>query len=343
MKSRYLGMLGAAVLMLTGTQVQAAGELHLYNWGNYTNPVLIEKFEKEYDIKVTIDSYDSNETLLAKIKSGATGYDLVVPSDYMVAIMISEDLLAKTDPHSMENYGNVDPNWTSPYWDPNREYSVPYQWGSTSFGVNTAVYDGDIDTLAILYDPPEVLKGRINMLLDSNEVINSGLRYLGLPRCNENKEDLKKLNDLLLEAKKNWRTMAYETIEKITSGDVDVTQNWNGASMRARAVVPTIKYAYPREGYTGWMDNVAALKDAPNLENAKLFMNFVMTPEHAAMISDFAKYANGIVGSEEFMDPEFANAPEIKLPADAPAPEFVPPCNETVVKLYDKIWTNLQK
>ncbi len=343
MKTKLLGMLGAVGMMFAGAQAQAAGELHIYNWGNYTNPVLIEKFEAAYDVKVTIDDYDSNETMLAKVKSGATGYDIVVPGDYMIAIMISEGLLAKTDAYKMDNFKNVDPNWTNVYWDPKREFSVPYQWGSTSFGVNTAVYDGDIDTLAILFDPPEVLKGRINMLLDVNDVINAGLRYLDLPRCNKNKDDLKKLNAMLLNSKQYWRTMSYETIEKITSGDVDATQNWNGASMRARGQIATIKYAYPREGYTGWMDNVAALKDAPNLENAKLFMNFIMDVENAALISDFAKYANGIMGSEKYLDPEFANAPEIKLPAGAPAPEFVPPCDETVVKLYDKIWTNLQK
>ena len=330
-------------LAFTAGQAFAAGELHIYNWGNYTSPELVEKFEKAHDVKVTLDGYDSNETMLAKIKAGAAGYDIVVPGDYMVQIMIGEGLLAETNPSAMPNYKNVEARWKDVYWDSGRKYSVPWQWGTTSFGVNTAVYDGDIDTLAILFDPPEVLKGRINMLNDTNDVINAGLRYLGHPRCNKDKAQLKELSQLLLNAKQHWRTMDYSTIEKLTSGDVDVSQNWNGASMRARKQIPTLKYAYPREGFTGWMDNVAVLKDAPNMANAKLFQDFIMDPENAALISNFARYANGVVGSDKFMDPEMTAAPEIIMPADAPAPEFVPPCDKEVVDLYNKIWTNLKK
>lgn len=343
MKSKYLGLATAIGAMFAAAPALAEGELHIYNWGNYTSPELIEKFEQQYDVEVTIDDYDSNETMLAKVQGGGTGYDIVVPGDYMVTIMLEQDLLAEVRPDQMENFEHVEERWKDVPWDPGRHYTVPWQWGTTAFTVNTAVYDGDINTLAILFEPPEVLQGRINMLLDMNDVINAGLRYLGLPRCNKNPDDLRKLNDLLQAAKPHWRTMAYGTIEKLTSGDVDVSQNWNGASMRSRLQVPTLEYAYPVEGFTGWMDNVAVLKDAPNIENAKLFMNFIMEPENAALISNFARYANGIEGSEEFMDPEMVEAPEIIMPEDAPDPDFVPACDEEVVQLYDRIWTNLQK
>ena len=332
-----------AALTWGAGQAMAAGELHIYNWGNYTNPELVEKFEKAHDIKITLDGYDSNETMLAKVQPGNSGYDIVVPGDYMIAIMIKEGLLLETNPNEMANFANVDPLWVDVYWDQGRKYSVPYQWGTTSFTVNTATYDGDIDTLSILFDPPEVLRGRINMLNDMNDVINAGLRYLGHPRCNKDKDQLRELSELLQGAKPHWRTMAYGTIEKLTSGDVDVSQNWNGASMRARIQVPSLKYAYPVEGFTGWMDNVAVLADAPNPENAKLFLDFIMAPDNAALISDFARYANGIKGSDAFMDPEMLAAPEIIMPAGAPAPDFVPPCDEEVVALYNKIWTNLKK
>ena len=323
--------------------IPAGGELHIYNWGNYTNPELLKRFEEKYNVKVTLDGYDSNETMLAKVEAGGHGYDIVVPGDYMVAIMIEKGMLEETRPDQMENFKNVDAQWKDVYWDPGRHYSVPWQWGTTAFTVNTAKYDGDINTLAILFSPPEVLCGRINMLLDVNDVINAGLRYLGYPRCNSDPNQLRELNDMLVKAKECWRTMSYDTIALTTAGDVDVTQQWNGAAMRARVDVPTLQYAYPKEGFTGWMDNVVVLKGAANVENAKLFQNFIMDPENAALISDFAKYANGIAGSEAFLDPEFANAPEIRIPDGAPAPEFVPPCGPDVAALYDKIWTNLQK
>jgi len=330
----------------TTTQEAAApegGELHIYNWGNYTNPELIKKFQETYKVKVTLDDYDSNETMLAKIKGGATGYDIVVPSDYMVAVMIKEGLLEETKPNQMENFKNVDPRWVDIYWDKGRNYTVPWQWGTTAFTVNTDVYKGDINTYKLIFDPPAELQGRINMLDDMNEVINAGLRYLNLPRCNKNPEDLKKLTDLLMGAKKYWRTFDYATIEKLTSKDVDLSQQWNGASLRVRLQMPSMKYAYPKEGLTGWMDNVAVLKGAPNMENAKKFQNFVMDPQNAALISNFARYANGIAGSEKYMDKDMAEAPEIVMPADAPAPEFLPPCDEDTVKLYNAIWTELKK
>jgi len=342
MKNILLSIITATSLVLAGS-ASAAGELHIYNWGNYTNPEMIKKFEAANDIKVTIDGYDSNETMLAKVEQGGSGYDVVVPGDYMIAIMLKKDLLEKVMPNQMSNFKNMDPKWVDVYWDKGRNYSIPYQWGTTSFQVDTTVYKGDINTLKLIYDPPKELQGRINVLNDMNDVINAGLRYLGYPRCNSDKAQLKELNSLLLSAKKHWRTMDYSTIEKLTSKDVDLSQNWNGAAMRARLQRPELEYAYPKEGFTGWMDNVAVLKGAPNLENAKLFMNFMMDPENAAMTSNFARYANGVMGSEKYMEAAMKSAPEIIIPASAPAPEFVPPCDQDVVALYTKIWTNLKK
>ncbi|MFZ5791452.1 MAG: extracellular solute-binding protein [Pseudomonadota bacterium] len=344
MKLRWLGAALAALLLAGGT-ARADGELHIFNWGDYTNPKLIEKFEKTYNVKVTLDDYDSNETMLAKVRAGGTGYDIVVPSDYTVKIMIEEGMLAKTEPNKMPNFKNVNPKFVDIYWDPGRNYTVPWQWGTTSFAVDTAKYKGDINTYALMFDPPPELQGRINVLDDMNSLFNAGLRYLGLPRCNGNPADLKKLRDLLVNAKKSWRTFDYDTIGKMTAGDVDLTQTWNGAARRIRLQRPTVAYAFPKEGIEGWMDNVAVLKDAPNIENAKLFQNFIMDPENAALISDFAKYSNAILGSETYMaqmDPEFADSPEFKIPAGL-EPEFVPPCPKEVTDKYNKLWTELKK
>jgi spermidine/putrescine transport system substrate-binding protein len=344
MKRFVIGLMAATALVAVAAGPAAAdGKLNIYNWGNYTNPELIKKFEETYTVEVTLDDYDSNEIMLAKVREGNTGYDIVVPGDYMILVMIEQDLLAKVEPNKMENFKNLDPKWVDVWWDNGREYSVPWQWGTTSFTVDTEVYKGDINTLALMFDPPAELQGRINMLNDMNDVINAGLRYLGYSRCNGNQDQLREVTELLLKAKPHWRTMDYATIEKLTSRDVDLSQNWNGAAMRARAERPSLKYAYPKEGFTGWMDNVAVLKDAPNMENAKLFVNFIMAPENAALISNFARYANGVLGSDKFMDPEMLSAPEIVMPADAPTPDFVKPCPQEVVELYNKVWTRLKQ
>ena len=197
--------------MLSATSAMAGGELHIFNWGNYTNPKLIEKFQKETGIKVTLDNYDSNETMLAKVRAGGTGYDIVVPSDYTVKIMIEEGMLAETHPNQMPNFKNVKPQFVNIYWDPGRNYTVPWQFGTTAFGVNTAKYKGDIDTYAILFDPPDELKGRINMLDDEMSVIHAAERYLGVPRCGGDPANLKKVNELLKKAKPYWRTISYDT------------------------------------------------------------------------------------------------------------------------------------
>ena len=343
MTLKLLNAVAASALALSAVGANAEGKLNIYNWGNYTNPDMIKKFEEQYDIEVTLDGYDSNETMLAKVKEGNTGYDVVVPGDYMIAIMIKEGLLAEINASEMENFKNINADWVDVYWDPGRKYSVPYQWGTTSFTVDSAVYGGDINTLALIFDTPDELKGRINMLNDMNDVINAGLRYLGHPRCNSDPEQMKELLALLIKAKADWRTMDYSVIEKLTSKDVDLSQSWNGAAMRARADRPTLTYAYPKEGFTGWMDNVAVLADAPNMENAKLFVNFMMDPENAAMTSNFARYANGINGSEAFMDAEMLDAPEIVMPDGAPVPDFVQPCDQDVVDLYNKVWTRLKQ
>jgi spermidine/putrescine transport system substrate-binding protein len=343
MRPTTIASLAILAVGLSGPAL-AAGKLNIYNWGNYTNPELIEKFQQAHDVEVTLDSYDSNEDMLAKVQAGATGYDIVVPGDYMVAIMLQEDLLEKVEPNKMENFEHVEPRWADVYWDPGRQYTVPWQWGTTGFTVDTTVYQGDdIDTLALMFDPPPELQGRINMLNDMTDVLNAGLRYLGYPRCNGNTEQLRELTEMLVNAKQYWRTMDYATIEKLTSGDVDLSQTWNGAALRARLQRPALKYAYPKEGFPGWMDNVAVLKGAPNIENAKLFMNFIMDPENAALISNFARYDNGIAGSEAFMDKEIIGAPEIIMPADAPEPEFVPACSQEVTELYNRIWTRLKE
>lgn len=338
---RLVAPSAALWVLATGTAV-AAGELNIYNWGNYTNPELITKFETEHDVKVTLSDYDSNDTMLAKVKAGGHGYDIVVPSDYMVKIMIDEGLLLETKPNAMENYKHVREEFRDIYFDEGRNYSVPWQWGTTGVTVNTKTYSGDVDTWAIVFDPPEELKGKINVVPEMNDVINAALFYKGFPYCNSNKEQLKEVNDMLVAAKEHWLSMEYGNVERYAKEDIHAGVNWNGASMRSRLENDAIRYGYPKEGQGTWADNVVVLADAKNVDNAKLFQNFIMDPENAALISDFAKYNNGIEGSLTYLPDDFANAPEIVPPSHYET-VFVPPCPQEVNELYTKMWTNLLK
>ncbi len=335
-------LLAGAGLALSASTVLADGELHIYNWGDYTNPDLITKFEKTYNVKVTLDNYDSNDAMLAKVKAGGSGYDIVVPSSFIIPQMIKEGLLAKTEPNKMDNFKNMRPEFVGVYWDEGRQYTVPWQWGTTSVAVNTDVYKGDVNTWAILFNAPAELKGKINVEPEMTDVLNAASYYLGIPICSGSKADLKKLNDLLVNAKKDWRMMDYDTIGKMTSKDAAATLTWNGAALRIRGQLPAVKYGYPKEGFQSWMDNVAVLTTAKNMDNAKLFQNFIMDPQNAALISAFAHYDNGIKGTEPYLPKEMAGAPELTLPAGTTA-DFVKACPHDVAVMQAKIWNNLLK
>ena len=336
--------LTTTALIAVAGAVSAEGELNLYNWGNYTSPEMIEKFEKENDIKVTVTDYDSNDTALAKIKAGGHGFDIVVPSGTYVPIFVGEGLLMESKPNEMENFKHMDPQWVDVAFDPGRNYTVPWQWGTVGVTVNTSMYSGDINTAAIIFDTPDELKGKVNVVPEMNDVMGMAIHYVGGETCTGDKDVLKKVRDVLVEAKKDWLSMDYGNIEKYAKGDLGAGVNWNGASMRARDQNPDIAFGYPQTGYPVWMDNAAILADAKNVDNAKLFLNFIMDPENAAMLSTFAKYANGITGSDEFMSDAMKSAPEIVVPEALKSAAYIAEtCPPEVSKIYTQIWTELQK
>ena len=341
---RILVAAAASSVVLLPFAAQAEGVLNIFNWGEYTNPDLIKKFEETYDVKVTITDYDSNDTALAKVRQGGTDFDIVVPSSTFMQIWIDKGLLLETRPDQMENFKNVDPRWVDVAFDPGRHYSVPWQWGTTGVLVDTSVYSGDPNTSAIFLDPPEQLVGKINVYPEMGDVIDLAVHYFGGESCTADMEVLRKVRDKLVEAKPKWVAMDYASIEKYVQSDYAAGISWSGASLRVRLEADRFVHGYPKEGYPIWMDNVAVLKDAPNAENAKLFQNFIMDPENAAMISAYARYANGIVGSAPYMPADMQDAPEINVPAEfLDMGSFTPACPPEVTELYTKIWTDVLK
>ncbi len=344
MKIKTLFAAIAAAGMACASAAQASGDLNIYNWGNYTNPELVKKFEAQYDVKITVTDYDSNSTALAKVKAGGHGFDIVVPSANYIQIFVKEGLALESRPDQMENFKNVAPEWRNPAWDPGRHYSVPWQWGTVGIVVDTDVYKGDINTSSVVFDPPKELVGKINLPPEMGDVIGLALMYVGSEACTSDKAALKKARDVLVAAKPKWLSMDYGLVEKMPRGDFAAAAYWNGAAFRARLAKGSIQFGYPREGFPMWMDSALVLKDAKNVENAKLFLNFVMDPENAAMISSFARYANGITGSDKFMPADMKTANEIVIPDKYKAVgKFLPACSKEVNDIYTAIWTELTK
>ncbi len=344
MNWKLTAALTGLALFATVGAAQAEGELNIYNWGNYTSPELIKKFEDTYKVKVTITDYDSNDTAIAKIRAGGHGFDIVVPSANFVPIYVGEGLLEETKPNSMENFKNIDPRWVDVQFDKGRSYTVPWQWGTTGIQVNSKLYGGDINTSAIFLDPPAELVGKINVVPEMNDIIMMTTRYFGGEPCTNDKTVLKKVRDKLVEAKPKWVSMDYAAPEAYAKGDVGAGVNWNGYASRARLINADFKFGFPKEGFPIFMDNVAVIKGAKNLENAKLFQNFIMDPQNAALISNFARYRDGMMGSEQYYDAALKASPEINISEETlKLGTFLETCAPETQELYAKIWTEVAK
>jgi spermidine/putrescine transport system substrate-binding protein len=341
MHKNIISTLAGAALLAGAVTAQGAGDLYFYNWTDYTPDDLLAKFEADTGIKVTMDTYDSNETLLAKLKSGATGYDLAVPSSNFVSIMVSEGLLEKVDVKAMSNYKNVEKRWQGPAWDPDQMYSSPYQFGTTSFAIRT---DGDgtsCESLKHFFEPEGDACGNLSVFKTPEEVASMAALYLGQPYCDDRPESLKAMQKLLQGQNKCAKVYSSEgMIDRMASKTVTVTNAWNGDAMRARSEGVPIQYCYPKEGVVGWFDSLVIPKGAKNPENAKIFMNWLMDGENMAMVSNFARYSNAIPSSAEFLDPDLASAPEATVP-DGIEVRVSETCGPKFVKAIDKIWTKL--
>jgi spermidine/putrescine transport system substrate-binding protein len=326
---------------------RAEGELFIYGRSNTIPPELLQKFEQETGIKITFDEYESAATPIARLRAGAAGYDVVVAADALVKIMVDEGLEEEIDARAMPNFKNVVPPHDSPPFDPERRYSVPYLWGTTGFSYDSArVPDGELDdSWRSFFEPMSVWQGEIAVLNDEIAVYNAAAYYLGVDKCTENTEDGQKILAVLRRQKPYVATyQSSGTIERMVAGKVIVHMQGNADAHRTRLQRPSVVYVYPREGVDFWSDNLVVPKGAPNVDNAKTFLNWMMAPENVAMSSNFAGYMNAIEGSGEFLDKALADDPAINMPAEY-ASRLVPgvDCSAAARELRDQVWTRLRK
>ncbi|WP_448955812.1 extracellular solute-binding protein [Labrys neptuniae] len=340
--------LASALLATLVTSTAQAAEdkvLYFYNWTDYYPVELLAKFEKETGIKVTLDNYDSNETLLAKLQSGGANYDVIVPSDYVVPGLIKGDLIQKIDTSKMANYQFVKDRFKNPSFDPTNEYTAPYLWGTTGIAYDSAQVPGGKleDSWKVYFDPPKELEGKIAALDTASDEILAASIYLGIPQCTESNEDAAKILALLQAQKPRLKLYSSDTtVDRMASGEVAMHHLWNGATARAHAQRPSIRFIYPKEGTPSFRDNFAVPKAAPHPENARIFINWMMKPENAAAVSNQIAYANSIK-SDQFIDAKWMSTEAINMPADYVSRLVeTKDCGPAARALQDKIWTRLK-
>jgi spermidine/putrescine-binding protein len=274
------------------------GDLNFYNWSEYMDPELITAFETEYGVDIVEDFYESNEAMLAQLQAGAV-YDLIVPSDYMVGIMIDEGLLHEINDTAVPNLTNLADRFKDLPYDPGPEYSAAYQYGTTGLGVNTEIVGEDFTpSWALLFDPELTANypGGVSVLNDPREAMGAALKYLGHSLNDTDLDNLAAARDLIVAAKDGIATFDSDQYdEALVNGEVAVSHGYSGNMIIAigEAENPDqFQYILPQEGATLWIDNMAVPTTAESPCTAFTFINYLLDAENGAALTNWNYYGS---------------------------------------------------
>jgi putrescine transport system substrate-binding protein len=327
----------ASLLAAFATPALGQGKVNVYNWSDYIADQSLEDFQKQSGIKVNYTTYDSNKILDAKLKTGHSGYDVVVPtaSPFFVR-QLAAHLYQPLDKARLKNLGNLDPEIMAALakYDPGNAHAIPWMWGTTGIGYNVAeigkrMADAPVDSLRMVFDPAVVsrFKDCGVMLLDSaTDVLPAALRYLGLDPDSKDPADLAKAADVIKAVRPFVRKFhSSEYINALAGGDICLAFGYSGDIFQARDRAAKAKdkrdiaYAIPREGSLLWIDVAAIPKDAPDPAEALAFLDFMMDPKVAAASSEITGYANANKAATALMPRSITDNPQIYPPADVRA------------------------
>jgi spermidine/putrescine transport system substrate-binding protein len=298
----------AALPEFCGDPSKLAAELHFFNWADYMDENIMTQFEEACGVKVIQDIFASNEDLIAKLQAGNAGYDLVVPSDYAVQILINAGLLRALDMANIPNVANVDPNLMGMYYDAENVYSIPYQWGTTGLAYNTTAYPDGIDSWAAIFDPAQVCeqKGFASMLDDERESIGATLKYLGYSYNDSDPDHQAQARDVLLGQKECLAGYNSDNYNQTLAGEeVMIAHAWSGGTALARSENENVKFVIPKEGGAIWMDNLTIPADAPNAYTAEIFINYLLSAEIGAQLSNYTYYFTPNLAAQPLLDADY--------------------------------------
>ncbi|HET6594583.1 MAG TPA: spermidine/putrescine ABC transporter substrate-binding protein [Anaerolineales bacterium] len=330
-----------------GDQSQLAEEIFLYTWVEYMDPEILTQFEEECGVKVTETNFDSNETLLATLQAGGADYDIVVPSDYMVQIMVDEGMLMELDWDVITNIEHMESLNVNQYFDPDQKYTVPYFWGTSGFAVDTNVVTDYESSWKTMFEPSDETCGKISMLDDERETIGAALMYLGYSINDTDPAHLEEAKNLLIEQSKCVKAYDSQTNDDlIISGETVLAHIWTGDAILAGSPDyggrEGIVYVIPEEGCTIWQDNMAIPVNAPNAYTAMVFMNYLQYPEIAAQNAEYVGYGTPNAAAKEFIDPAIMEDTSIYPPPEVEARlQWIEDVGDAL-ELYDRIWTEFK-
>lgn len=332
----------ASPVVNTSTATSAERVVHLYIWANYASPEVLGRFTAKTGIRVIQSNYASNEELLAKLQAGATGYDLAVPSDYMVSIMNKLNLLETLDKAKLPNSKNLDPLFLGKGFDPDNSVSLPFAWSITGIGVNTAIYKDAVNSWSDLLNNPKA-SGKISMLDDVRETIGAALKSQGFSLNSMDKEQLQKAKDLLTSAKKHIKSFNSSPADALISGDIWLAHMYGQeALLAARATGGKLQFVIPKEGGTLALDNLVILKSAQHKDEAHQLINFLLE------VQNNVDFVMRMAGGPVLRDTK------AKLPADLvnnaaffPNADLLNRCEMlqdvgALTSYYDRMWTEIK-
>lgn len=331
----------ALSLVLAGC-AKAPPTLHVYTWADYVKPELVQRFEQENGCKVVIDTFDSNEAMYAKLKAGATGYDLLVPSSYMVKIMFDQGMLQPVNKNLIPNLVHIDPEYLRIAIDKDMDHSVPYMLTITGIAYLQSKVE-NFEASWAMFDRAD-LKGRMTMLNDMRETIGAALKFLGYSLNSTDPGELEQAKQVVLRWKANLAKFENEQYKNgIASGEFLLVHGYSGDILQVQAEDGDIGFAMPREGGAISCDDLVIARSAPQPRLAHAFINFLHEPAVAAENTGFTQFLCPNRDSYPLLDANIRENPGIFLPAEVKAKcEVLNDLGERNA-LFVKVWDEIKR
>ena len=375
MTARALAVAFFAALLAAVPRLSAQPQrvVNFYNWSDYIAPTVLDEFSKATGIKVRYDTFDSNDTLEAKLLAGKSGYDVVVPTAYFLARQIQAGIFLKLDKAKLPNLVNAWPQITERLagYDPGNQYAVNYMWGTTGIGYNVkaarqilgagAAADAlpdSLDTSLLnswddVFDPARIAKFKncgVHLLDSSDDIMPAALHYLQLDPNSSDSADLQKAADLLAAIRPYVRKFhSSEYLNALATGEICLVVGFSGDIKQAQRRAAEAKgavavgYSIPKEGAQLWFDNFAIPKDAPDPAEAHALIDYLLKPEVAAKNTNFISYANGNLASQKFIDQTILDDRTIYPDAATMAKLYtITAHDQKTQRLINRLWTRIK-